>query len=286
MSQFANAHFPRRDGTRLWGEWHVPKGAPRGTALVLHGYGDHAGRYREVGSVLAGLGLATMAMDYRGHGRAAGQRGHCSHFDEFLDDLDAGLARVRAAGVSGRRVLLAHSHGSLIALRALADPTRSLGVDCAVLSSPFLGIAVPVSPLKRAAGVVASRMKPAFSMPSGLVVKDLTHDDAILRETEKDTLRHPVATARWYTEALAAHAYVREWAPRIVAPTLWQLAGEDRLVSVAAAREVFARAGGDKQLHVYDGLFHEIYNERERPRVFDDLRAWLAPRVTAPARAA
>jgi alpha-beta hydrolase superfamily lysophospholipase len=268
--------FPSRDGTRLYGEWHRPTGTPRGVALVLHGYADHGGRYVEVSQKLTSIGLAVLAIDYRGHGRADGRRGHCESFVEYLDDLDAALQRARVSVPQGPLLLVAHSHGGLMGLRALTDAARAPRVDGVVLSSPFLGVGMPLPPAKVVAGKVASRFLPALSMPNGLKIDDLTHDEAIKRTTLADNLRHNVATARWYTEALAAQEFVQRHAGRLTVPSLWLVGAADPLVSVEATRRAYARAGGDKQLKMYEGYFHEIFNEVGRARVFDDLTQWIS----------
>jgi alpha-beta hydrolase superfamily lysophospholipase len=281
QTSFTSGPLKSRDGKRLYGRWHTPSGVPRGGALVLHGYADHGGRYDEVSRHLVGLGLAAYALDYRGHGRADGARGHCEHFSEFLDDLDAGLGEMRRAVPRGPLLIVAHSHGGLVSLRALTDRHRAPRVDGVVLSSPFLGIALPVHPMKRIAGQVASRVYPALALPNEIRTTDLTHDAERLRWTEADGLRHGVVTARWFTEAVRAQAYVHRNAGRLAVPSLWLVAGADRLVSVDATRRVFGRAGGEKDLHVYDGLFHELFNETTRAQVFEHVEAWILRRFLA-----
>jgi lysophospholipase len=274
--------FPSRDGTRLYGEWHRPSGTPRGVALVVHGYADHGGRYVEVSQKLAGLGLAALAIDYRGHGRADGRRGHCESFVEYLDDLDAALARARHAVPSGPLLLVTHSHGGLVGLRALVDRRRPARVDGIVLSSPFLGIGGASPPqLKMLAGKVASRILPALSMPNGLSVDDLTHDEEIKRVSRADNLRHDVATARWFTEMSTAQEFVLHNAQFLQVPSLWLVGAADPIVSVEATKRVYERAGGDKRIKYYDGYFHEIFNEVGRALVFQDLTQWISSKFLA-----
>jgi len=273
--------FFSRDGTRLHGEWHHPQGTPRGVAVVVHGYADHGGRYVEVSRRLADLGLGAFAIDYRGHGRADGRRGHCMAFSEYLDDLDAALTRARAAVPRGPLLIVGHSHGSLIALRALTDALRAPNVDGVVLSSPYLGIGMPVPVWKVGAGKVASRLAPALTMPNGLRLQDLTHDQDILRVSASDALRHSVATARWFTEASEAQEHVMAHANRLAVPSLWCVAAADPIVDVAATRRAFEAAGGDKTLKLYEGYFHEVFNEVGRGVVFGDIAKWISSKFLA-----
>ncbi|MSP15521.1 MAG: alpha/beta hydrolase [Myxococcales bacterium] len=275
------------DGTgrlRLHGTLTEPTGhAPRkGAALVVHGFDDHSGRYGEVVARLVGLGLTTLAFDYRGHGRSEGKRGHCDRFDDYLGDVDAAIAVLRAeAGDDAKLALVGHSHGSLVLLRALCEPARvPRGVAGVVLFSPFLGIALKVNPLKEGLARALNRLLPRVGIPTGIPASTLSHDAERVRAAGSDPLRHGVATPRWLAEAEAAQAFVLEHAPALAVPSLWQVAGGDQLASVAATQRVIERAGGEKTLHLYDGLAHEVWNERDadRVRVLDDLTAWLAPR--------
>src|SRR5262245_48630969 len=113
--------FPSSGGIQLYGEYFAPAGSARALAVVMHRYAEHCGRYREVAHALVDAGIAAFSYDMRGHGQASGRRGHVDRFTEYLDDLEAATARARALAGDVPRVLVAHSNGSLIALRALSD---------------------------------------------------------------------------------------------------------------------------------------------------------------------
>lgn len=258
---------------QLHGEWFVGP-APRGIAVVTHGYAEHCGRYREVAHALIGAGAAVLTYDVRGHGRSPGKRGHVDRFATYLDDLDAVMACARreaeGAGLSrARLVLVGHSHGSLIALRALADPARGLDVAAAVLASPFLRLSMPVSPLKRAAGRLMARIYPALAMSNGLRIEDLTSDEGKLAERRADTLCHGDATAGWFQEATAAQEYVASHGSSIRVPTSWLVAGADAIADPNSSRAVAeAIREAPAEYHELAGLKHEVFNERERGRVY------------------
>lgn len=270
--------FDAFDGMKLYAEWHAPEGTPRAGAVIAHGFADHGGRYAEVGRRLAAAGFAAMAFDYRGHGQAGGRRGHCDRFEEYLADLDRAHGRVKAAVGDRPIVLVAHSHGGLMALRSLTDPVRPTRFAAAVLSSPFLGVAMKVPSWKAIVGRGMSRIWPRLAMPHGIDVNHLTHDREVVGASERDRYRHGVATARWFTEMQSAQAWVEQYAARLTIPTLWLVAGADRLVDVAASRRVFEKAGGDKTMSVYDGFYHEVFNELGRETVFRDMESWLSAR--------
>jgi alpha-beta hydrolase superfamily lysophospholipase len=270
--------FPSTRGETLYGEWFAPT-SPRALAIVVHGYAEHCGRYREVAHALVKSGIAAFTFDQRGHGRATGKRGYVERFTEYVDDLDAAFARARELGGELPRVLVAHSNGSLIALRALADPQRRPDVRAAAVASPFLALKLTVPAVKKLAGRVMSRIYPSLALANALRVEDLTHDVEKQEERRRDTLCHSVATARWFTEAGAAQAYVYEHAASISVPTIWLVGGDDPIADPARSRAVSQRLRAPSVFHDLAGLRHEVFNEIDRPRVFGLMTEFLTQKL-------
>jgi len=272
--------FPSSRGAKLYGEWFASAGAPRALAVVVHGYAEHCGRYREVAHVLHRAGLAVLTFDLRGHGRSTGQRGHVEEFGDYLDDLDAAIGQVIALGGKDRPVLLvAHSNGGLIALRALSDARRRPDVAGVVVSSPFLALRMAVPKYQEAAAPFLSWLAPRLSIPNGIKIEDVTSDEGKLAERRADTLCHGVATARWFTEARAAQQYVYDNAANVAVPTLWLVSGADALANPDRTREIADRVRGPATYHALPGLKHECFNETSRDRVFGTLTTWLEGRL-------
>ncbi|HOX43371.1 MAG TPA: lysophospholipase [Myxococcota bacterium] len=265
--------FHAEDGLRLFfRSWSVPE--PRGLVALLHGYAEHCGRYDHVAARLNEAGWSVAAVDYRGHGQSGGKRAHIEAFEEYLGDLDAFLGEARRAGFEGKPVLLGHSQGGLIAARyAELHPE---GLRALALSSPFMDLAMQIPAVKAMAGRVMSRVWPSFSMPSGLDPSWVSHDQAAVARYAADPLVSHNTTARWFTEVTRAQAETLAEAGRLALPLLVQQAGDDRLALVEATRRLFGGAGSqDKRLEVYEGYYHEIFNEVGKDRVFADLTGWL-----------
>jgi lysophospholipase len=258
-------------GESLHAEWFAPIGSPRGTAVIVHGYAEHIGRYREVSHVLAADGWGVLGFDQRGHGRSSGRRGHVDRFTDYLDDLNAARRSARTladeAKLPARQVIVAHSNGSLITLRGLTDPSRGLDPDAVVLSSPFLGLRLAVSPVKTLAAKLASRIAPTFAQANQLRVEDLTRDPDKQRERTADSLCNSVATARWFTEALSAQAHVAANIAKVIPPTLWLVGADDPIADPTRSRALGERLAGATYHHLA-GLRHEVFNELERARVY------------------
>jgi alpha-beta hydrolase superfamily lysophospholipase len=271
--------FPSSGGTTLYGEVFLPA-KPTAVAVMVHGYAEHCGRYREVANTLVGAGVATFGYDYRGHGRASGRRGHIDQWSYYHDDLDAALEQGRGLAPGKPVMLVAHSNGSLISLRALTDPARRPDVVAAVISSPFLALRLRVPAAKVLLARGMSRVFPAFSQKNDLRVEDLTSDPEKQAARAADTLCHDVASARWFTEAMSAQAHVRRQAPNITIPTLWVIGGDDPIADPTVS-EPLARTIFGSEVHLLRGFKHEVWNERERAHPLGLTATFVAKMATA-----
>jgi len=176
--------------------------------------------------------------------------------------------------------LLGHSQGGLMALAY--GLTSADGLRGIIVSGAALRLAMPVPAWKAHASRLLARLAPTFSMDNGINSDHLTHDPEIVARYRQggDPLVFHVASARWAQEFFTAQAETLSAAGRFAAPLLMLHGGDDRLASVDAAREFFAAAAStDKTMQVYDGFYHEIFNEIGRERVLGDLAAWLEARL-------
>jgi alpha-beta hydrolase superfamily lysophospholipase len=254
---------------------------PRGALILLHGFGDHSGRYGEVAAWFAARGVSVYALDQRGHGKSPGRRGHMSRFAQFVSDVVA-LRKLVAGEVAAPQLLLGHSFGGLVALRYLETGPEELAG--AIVSSPFLAVAMPVPRWKRLLARALVGVLPALPVATGLDPAHLSTDPAVGQAAKSDPLYHRVMTPRAYREVLAAQATAAAEGERIRVPLLCLVAGDDRIVS-RAVTEAFARSLTlDVTVKVYDGFFHEVFNEPQRARVFRDIEPWLERVLAAAAR--
>jgi alpha-beta hydrolase superfamily lysophospholipase len=270
--------FSARDGLRLFRQTALPAGTPLAHVAVLHGYAEHLGRHQEIARALRDGGYAAHLFDCRGHGQSGGKRAHVERFDEYLQDLDVFLARVREEAQGRPIFFLGHSHGALIGARYLLD--RPEAVRGAVLSSPYFRLKLSVSPLKILAGRLLSNLLPSLPMRNELKPEQLTRDVAVQNATRSDPLYQQIATPRWFTEASSAQEACLRRATEFVTPLLLLFGGADAIADPAAGRDFFDHATSkDKQQKQYDGLLHELFHEPERDLVFKDVLGWLDERA-------
>jgi acylglycerol lipase len=259
---------------------------PAAHIIVSHGYGEHAGRYAALAEALRAAGYSVHALDYRGHGRSEGERARVGVFREYVDDLKRFCERVYEAAPQGRRVLLGHSVGGLIALQlALEHPKK---VDALALSAPYLHNAIEAPGwLIRLSGLL-SRYWPSF--PTRAVdPAHLSRDPAVVDAYRRDPLVfHGKAPARVAKELLDAGPYVLARAADIRLPLLIMHGTDDRIAAVEGSRLLYEAVGSsDKTLKLYDGHYHELFNEVDKEQVVADLVAWCDARfkgAPAPAR--
>jgi alpha-beta hydrolase superfamily lysophospholipase len=260
---------------RTW----LPAGAPTGVVVVAHGFAEHAGRYAAVAERLVADGLAVRAADHRGHGLSEGKRTSVVRFGDYVDDLNTVIAQARARWPSEPLVLLGHSMGGLIALDLAVRSSDAL--DGLIVSAPA---ACPreVSRLKLAVGRALSRVAPDTGVLR-LPLDRISRDPAVVDAYNNDPLvfRAPMR-ARLGAEMLDAMDRVDAGLPSLHVPLLVMQGTADGLVDPGCGPHVYERAGSaDKTLKMYDGLWHEIFNEPERDHVLADLIAWLRTRLAA-----
>ncbi len=276
-ASFEEGFLTSRDGLRLYQRSLQPVD-PKAHVAVVHGYGEHCGRYQEVMQKLSAAGFATHAFDYRGHGRSDGVRAHVDDFAHYLADVDVLVEHARAKAAGKKLFVLGHSLGGLILSNWLLG--RRDGVAGAVLSSPFMGLAFAPPAIKTAAAQVLTVLLPRLHMSNGLQYEQLTRDRAIQDATRQDPLYQKVTTPRWFTEASRAQKTALDRAGEISLPCLMLLGEADPIASPAAGRRLFAGIGSkDKTLKAYPGFLHEVLNEVGREEVQAEVVSWYAQRV-------
>ena len=269
-------------------EWPAPAATPaRGTVLIVHGLGEHIGRYEHVAQTLNRAGWRVAGHDQRGHGASQGARGQLAHADALLHDLARVVDAVRAAR-PGPLVLLGHSLGGLVAARFVAggiDPSADergwhREVDALVLSSPALNAGM--SSAQRLLLAATAPLTPNLAVGNGLKAEWLSRDPAVVQAYRDDPLVHDRITPRLAQFIVDAGTLVQERAPRWTVPTLLLYAGADRCVVPAGSARFASNAPqGVVAARVWPALLHEIFNEPERDEVLAVLVDWLGTRFAA-----
>ena len=261
------------DGTPLYvADWPIGAVAAASHGIVLmHGLGEHCGRYAQVARFFNDCGYSVRTYDHRGHGRSGGARGDVPGADSLLHDAKIVIDDF-AQELSAPPLLLGHSLGGLF---AACYATRALSpLGGLILSSPALRIRLSGAQqlLLRVLGAIA----PGFGISNGLKARYLSHRQDVVDAYDSDPLVHPKISARLLRAMLEAIEFAQAHASALSVNTLLLVAGDDHLVDASGSDEFFRKlAPGVGTMHRYAGLYHELFNEVEAGRVFDDTRAWL-----------
>ena len=247
--------------------------------VIMHGLGEHCGRYRHVADFFNACGLSVRTYDHRGHGRSGGPRGDIPDPLSFVNDAEMVVRDFKQNG-HVRPLLFGHSMGGLFAacLAARLAATNHLDPDfqlCGlILSSPALGLRLSAPEtllLKLMTGIA-----PHFGVPTRFNSRFLTHDQAAIQSNKNDPLVHDKITASLLSGMLDAIKFTQNHAPVINIPTLLLVSENDHLVDPQGSRMFVDNCPTQLvSAQFYPDFYHEIFNEADASRVFSDLKDWL-----------
>jgi acylglycerol lipase len=252
---------------------------PKAAVLLVHGYGEHSGRYGHVARALSAVGVSVYAYDQRGYGRSDGRTAYVDTFDQYLDDLRVVMDHVRRSAPTVPLYLFGHSMGGAVVLLYVLE-RQTTGIEGLMLSSPAIEVDPDIAPLlrkmARGIGRVLPRL-PVVASPEGAISRDRD----VVAEAEADPLNyHGRVLARTGAELLRACQRIQQRLESLTLPFLVFHGTADVLTSPEASRRLYEAArSSDKTIRLYDGLYHETFNEPERETVLTDLCDWLTRRI-------
>lgn len=255
--------------------WDNPEA--RGTVIITHGHGEHSESYHRLIKAFENDKWSFYGWDLRGHGRSEGRRGYVAEFDDYCKDykifLDQVLQNEKVR--QGPVILFCHSMGALIQLKTLIR-NPDISTTAIVVSSPLLGLSVPVPLYKSKGAVLLKNILPQFTMGNELSNDMLTRDLDVIREFEQDALRHTRMSPGAFLGILDSCEYVHPRAIDIKKPALFILAESDPVVSTPDARAFYEKMGSArKEIYIYSDAKHELINDIIRNTVFADIKKFL-----------
>lgn len=252
-----------------------PAQRPQGVLVVVHGLGEHGGRYLNLVNYFVPKGFAVYALDHVGHGRSEGTRVYVERFERYVQDLRQFVEFVAEQLVDVPRVLVAHSMGALIGVAYLLSHQET--VDCAIISGPAVKVPDDVSTATLAAGKILSALLPKVGILQ-LDAGKISRDPVVVQAYRDDPLVYNgKITARLAAEMLKTMQHVTQHAGKITLPLLILQGGEDKLVDPEGAPLLHELVSSPvNELKVYEGFFHEVFNEPEHLQVMRDVETWLS----------
>lgn len=260
------------DGVELYAQGWEP-GNPKAVVCLVHGLGEHSGRYTHMGKAFAEAGFALVAFDLRGHGKSGGKRGHFPSFDAVMNDIHH-LVQQGSEKFPGLSVFLyGHSLGALLVLNYATyhkHALRGVIVSGAGLRSPILEQKGKLMLTKVLGGLL-----PTMPIPTGLDANAISQDSKVVRDYKADPLVHDVVTLSAAKIGVSAVDRAFAHAAEISVPLLLLHGAADKLTYPRGSREFAALVSGEAELKIWDGLFHEVHNEPQRAEVFAFVIEWM-----------
>jgi acylglycerol lipase len=266
-----------RNASIYYQAW-LPDGKVKAVLFIVHGLGEHSGRYTNVVNRFVPSGYAVYGLDQIGHGKSEGGREQVERFEDFTDNLTIYYNMVKAWQPGKPIFLYGHSLGGLIGCYHLLD--HQADFKGAVISAALVRVPANISPLT----VTMGKMLSAIAPKAGVIplnAAGVSRDPAVVKAYEDDPLVfHGKTPARLSAEMLKAMMRITAEAGRITLPVFILQGSADKLVDPGDAQLLYDKvSSNDKTLRMYDGLYHEVHNEPEREMMFKDLEAWLKAHV-------
>jgi alpha-beta hydrolase superfamily lysophospholipase len=260
-----------------------PSGAASACVAILHGMGDHIGRYAGFAGALAAAGIAVRGIDLPGHGRSGGRRGDFADYAALMHGVRAWCLAEVPAGMPW--FVYGHSFGGLLAIRSVQE--GALAPDGVVVSAPWLHLALEPPPWKLAAANLLARCLPAFSFRTGIDTGMLGTDQDFVRSIDPDRLAHGRISVRAFLSTVAQGHRALSDAARFTAPLLAWHGDADPVMDWRACERFVAGCGSaDRTLRVQPAIRHEPQNDAARGELIAETIAWVLARTRPPAAGA
>ncbi|MDW3212842.1 MAG: alpha/beta hydrolase [Ilumatobacteraceae bacterium] len=274
MSQHAEGTLTSFDGLTIHHQSWLPDGDPKAAVMLVHGLGEHSGRYGHVAGRLISAGYAVHALDHRGHGKSEGKRVFVKSYDEFMADLIQFRGHIEAEHPGLPLIVLGHSMGGNLAVGHVLD--HQSGVAGLALSGPALAVSDALSPLQIKIFKLIAKVAPGVR-PEGLDASAISRDQSVVDAYLADPLVYTGKMSAGIGAALIdAMERFPDRYPSLQLPLLIMHGTDDKLADISGSKALEAGAvNADLTVHYYDGLYHEIFNEPEQDQVLDDLVSWL-----------
>lgn len=257
--------------------WEPDQRAPKAAICLVHGLGEHSGRYEHVAEAFTKDGYAMFGFDLRGHGRSGGPRGHFPSSEALLQDIDLLFTHARERYPELPLILYGHSLGGILVLYyGLKRKPKVKGV---IATSPGLHTALESQTGKIIAAQILGFVAPTVLLPSGLDAHAISHTQAVIDKYQQDPLVHDKISLGFGRTMLGVTKWTLEHAAEFPAPLLLMHGKEDRIAFPSSSIEFAAAAPEKSTLVLWDEGYHELHNEPEQAEVLKTMLIWMNARL-------
>jgi alpha-beta hydrolase superfamily lysophospholipase len=261
------------DNLQLNGAYFSPFEDIKAAIVLIHGMGEHFGRYKHVVDFFTGIGYAVIGMDYRGHGTSQGKKGHIPSYNQLMDDTDLLVKKAHELFNGLPLIMYGHSLGGNIAANYVLR--RQPALKGLIVTAPYFKLAFNPPGWKIALSKIMAKILPALTLPTQLELAALSQDKSVVDAYKNDSLVHDKISATFFINVHPAGLYPIEHAKELKTKTLAMHGLADR-ITLYQGTTAFAQNNPQMvELKLWDGLYHEIHNEKEKQQVFDYIAGWL-----------
>lgn len=279
MTNVIRHTFQSYDGIMLYGRSFLSEVTePIGHIIIQHGLGEHNGRYQELCELLNQRDFSVHLLDLRGHGQSEGKRGDATGIEQLSIDLETFIEYLKSEGLDLKKpILLGHSLGAAVATWLALRHSNQFELSALAISGAPFQVAMNFGQqIKQTAGKILFQVAPSLTLDSGIDAKYLSHDGRVVDQYLHDPLVHSKLSVQLGLSILDAGNFLLSQASRLKIP-LWAAHGsDDRIADSNGTTNFYRKAGSkDKFLQIYDGFYHEIFNETNRHDPIEDLLAFI-----------
>lgn len=262
-----------KDGRKLFGQAWQPEVVGNVTIMMVHGLGEHSGRYERWAGLFVENGYNFIAVDLRGHGNSEGKRGHAKSLDKLLDDVDILIRETEKIFPDSKKVLYGHSMGGNLALNHVI--IRNHPLDALIVTSPWLSLTNPPNQFVIQLAEFLKKFFPGLLLSDGLNADDISHDPEVIRKYEKDPLVHNRISLKLFSEVYKAGYFALRNVYKINSPFLIMHGTQDQITDPKSSENYVLNTNHNTHLKLWEGQYHELHNELIYKDVFNFILDWL-----------
>ena len=272
-----NDSFVTVDRKKMFFQSWSPSGEPEMVIALIHGLGEHSGRYRHWAEKFFWIKVAFAAFDLRGHGLSGGRRGNIPSMEIALSDIESFLEKVATKFPGIPVILYGNSLGGNLALNYVIE--RHSNLAGLIITSPWLRLSMPVPVYKMVLASLFGSLAPSITQPNGLDFGYLSRDKKVAEQYKSDSLVHDRISAGLFLSATRGGEKAIRMAGNIHIPVLLMHGTADAITSPEGSKSFSENAGNNVTLKLWDGFYHELHNEPEKDDVFSFIAGWLSKNI-------
>lgn len=278
MSTSKEFNWKTKQGGKIFAQKWLVDGKPKAIITLVHGLGEHIGRYDHVAKFFNLNQISVYGFDHRGHGKSSGKRGHIGDSQDFIDDIDTLIETAKKENPDVPVILYGHSMGgNMVLFYTLKKKPEIQGVIC---TSPGLGTGTPVPPAKLMLAKILKTLMPSMTMDNGLDVNNLSRNPQVVKAYQEDPLVHPMVSTKLAMDMFSNGDWIIENADKFDLPLLLLQGEKDHIVNLEKTKLFASKVSSSKiNFNIFPELYHELHNEFEQEQVLQYILNWINKQV-------